>query len=50
MQYTLKLVLENRKYLTFYWAFWVVIVDGDLKLSKLSIHTFVMLQKWLEIH
>ena len=50
MRYPLNLVLENWEYLWSYWTFWVVIVDGDLKLPKLSIHTIVMFQKWLEIH
>ena len=30
--------------------FWIVILDCGLKLHKFSIHTFVMFQKWLEIH
>ena len=30
--------------------FCIVILDYGLKLHKLSIHTLVMLQKWLEIH
>ena len=53
MQCPLNLVLENFKYLWFYLTyltFWVVISNGSLKLPKLSIHTLVMLQKWVEIH
>ena len=50
MQYPLNLVLENCKYLWIYLYFWIVILDGGLKLHKLSIHTLVILQKWLEIH
>ena len=50
MQCPLNLVLENWEYLWFYWTFWIVILDCGLKLHKLSIHTLVMLQKWLEIH
>ena len=50
MQYPLNLVLENWEYLWSYWTFCIVILDYDLKLNKLSIHTLVMLQKWLEIH
>ena len=50
MRYPLNLVLENWEYLWSYWTFWVVIVDGDLKLPKLSIHTTIMFQKWMEIH
>ena len=34
----LNLVLENWKYL-----FWIVILDGGLKVHKLLIHTLVML-------
>ena len=49
MWYPLNLVLENWEYLMFYLTFWAVIVDGDLKLPKLSIHILVMLQKWLEV-
>ena len=48
--YPLNLVLENWEYLWFYLTFWIVILDYGLKLNKLSIHTLVMLQKWLEIH
>ena len=48
--YPLNLVLENLEYLWFYWTFWIVILDYGLKLHKLSIHTLVMLQKWVEIH
>ena len=33
-----------------YWTFCIVILDCGLKLHNLSIHTLVMLQKWLEIH
>ena len=40
MQYPLNLVLENC----------IVILDYGLKLHKLSIHTIVILQKWLEIY
>ena len=50
MRYPLNLVLENWEYLWFYWTFCIVILDYGLKLHKLSIHTLVMLQKWLEIH
>ena len=50
MRYPLNLVLENWEYLWFYWAFCIVILDYGLKLHKLSIHTLVMPQKWLEIH
>ena len=50
MWYPLNLVLENWEYLWFYWTFCIVILDYGLKLHKLSIHTLVMLQKWLEIH
>ena len=50
MRYHLNLVLENLEYLWFYWTFWIVILDYGLKLHKLSIHTLVMLQKWIEIH
>ena len=45
MQYPLNLVLENLEYLTFYLTFWVVILNGGLKLPKFLIHTLVMLQK-----
>ena len=45
MQCLLNLVLENWEYLWFYLTFWIVILDGGLKLHKLSIHTLVMLQK-----
>ena len=50
MQCPLNLVLENSEYLWFYWTFCIVILDCGLKLHKLSNHTLVMLQKWLEIH
>ena len=50
MRYLLNLVLESWEYLWFYWTFCIVILDYGLKLHKLSIHTLVMLQKWLEIH
>ena len=50
VQCLLNLVLENFKYLLFYLTFWVVISNGSLKLPKLSIHTLVMLQKWVEMH
>ena len=50
MQYPLNLVLESWEYLSFYWTFCIVILDYGLKLHKLSNHTLVMLQKWLEIH
>ena len=45
MWYPPNLVLENSEYPWSYLTFWVVIADGDLKLPKLFIHTFVMLQK-----
>ena len=45
MRYPLKLVLENWEYLWFYLTFWIAILDYDLKLHKLLIHTLVMLQK-----
>ena len=50
MRYLLNLVLESWEYLWFYWTFCIVILDYGLKLHKLSNHTLVMLQKWLEIH
>ena len=50
MRCLLNLVLENSEYLWFYWTFCIVILDYGLKLHKLSNHTLVMLQKWLEIH
>ena len=50
MRCPLNLVLENSEYLWFYWTFCIVILDCGLKLHKLSNHTLVMLQKWLEIH
>ena len=50
MRCPLNLVLESWEYLRSYLTFWVVILDYGLKLDKLSIHTLVMLQKWLEIH
>ena len=46
----LNLVLESWEYLWFYLTFWIAILDCGLKLHKLSIHTLVMLQKWLEIY
>ena len=42
MQYPLNLVLENLKYLWFYVTFWVVILNGGLKLPKLSNHILTM--------
>ena len=50
MRCLLNLVLENSKYLWFYWTFCIVILDYGLKLHKLSNHTLVILQNWLEIH
>ena len=50
MRCPLNLVLEKSEYLWFYWTFCIVILDYGLKLHKLSNHTLVMLQKWLEIH
>ena len=50
MRCPLNLVLENSKYLWFYSTFCIVILDYGLKLHKLSNHTLVILQKWLEIH
>ena len=50
MRCPLNLVLENSEYLCFYWTFCIVILDYGLKLHKLSNHTLVILQKWLEIH
>ena len=50
MRYPLNLVFENWEYLWFYWTFCIVILDYGLKLHKLSNHTLVILQKWLEIH
>ena len=50
MRCPLNLVLENSEYLWFYLTFCIVILDCGLKLHKLSNHTLVMLQKWLEIH
>ena len=50
MRYPRNLVLENSEYLWFYWTFCIVILDYGLKLHKLSNHTLVILQKWLEIH
>ena len=44
-QHPLNLVLENCEYLWFYLTFWIAILDCDLKLHKLSIHTLMMLQK-----
>ena len=38
MRCQLNLVLENSKYLWFYWTFCIVILDYGLKLSKLSNH------------
>ena len=45
MRCPLNLVLESWEYLLSYLTFWVVILDYGLKLHKLSIHTFIMLQK-----
>ena len=45
MRCLLNLVLESWEYLWFYLTFWIAILDCDLKLHKLSIHTLVMLQK-----
>ena len=45
MWYPLNLVLESWEYLWSYLTFWVVILDYDLKLHKLLIHTLVMIQK-----
>ena len=45
MRYPLNLVLENCEYLWFYLTFWIAILDCDLKLHELSIHTLVLLQK-----
>ena len=45
MQCPLNLVLENCEYLWFYLTFWIAILDCDLKLHKLSIHTLVILEK-----
>ena len=50
MRYPLNLVFENCEYHWFYLTFWIAILDCDLKLHKLSIHTLVILQKWLEIY
>ena len=50
MQCPLNLVLESWEYLWFYLTFLIAILDCGLKLHKLSIHTLVMLQKWLEIY
>ena len=50
MRDRLNLVLENIEYLWFYWTFCILIFEYGLKLHKLSNHTLVMLQKWLEIH
>ena len=50
MRYPLNLVLEKSEYLWFYLTFCIVILDCGLKLYKLSNHTLVMRQKWLEIH
>ena len=50
MRCPLNLVLEKCEYLWFYLTFWIAILDCGLKLHKLSIHTLVMLQKWLEIY
>ena len=41
---------KSWEYLWSYLTFWVVILDCGLKLHKLSIHTLVILQKWLEIN
>ena len=45
MRCPLNLVLENWEYLWFYWTFWIVILDGGLKLHKLLIHTLVIFRK-----
>ena len=50
MRCPLNLVLESWEYLWFYLTFWIAILDCGLKLHKLSIHTLIMLQKWLEIY
>ena len=50
MRCPLNLVLKSWEYLWFYLTFCIVILDCGLKLHKLSIHTLVMLQKWLEMH
>ena len=50
MRCPLNLVLESWEYIWFYWTFCIVILDYGLKLHKLSNHTLVILQKWLEIH
>ena len=50
MRCPLNLVLESWEYLWFYWTFCIVILDCGMKLHKLSIHTLVMRQKWIEIH
>ena len=42
MRYLLNLVLENWNYLTFYLTFWVVILNGGLKLPQLSCHALEM--------
>ena len=50
MRCPLNLVLENWDISGSTKTFCIVILDYGLKLHKLSIHTLVMLQKWLEIH
>ena len=45
LQLRVQNALENWEYLWSYLTFWVVILDYDLKLHKLSIRTLVMLQK-----
>ena len=45
MRCPLNLVLESWEYLWFYLTFRIAILDCDLKLHKLSIHTLGMLQK-----
>ena len=50
--YTMDIVvlLESQEYLWFYLTFWIAILDCGWKLHRLSIHTLVMLQKWLKIY
>ena len=45
MRYPPNLVLENWEYLWFYLTFWVVILNGGLKVTRHLIHTLIMLQK-----
>ena len=45
MWVSIYLVLENLKYLLFYSTFWVLMLNGGLKLSKFLIHTIIMCQK-----